>query len=175
MGKRPQKISVDELYEYARNWTAMRVRSFPLWDFDDIHHEAFLFGLKLAQNYNPAIGTVHQYLSQRLYDYVSRSYYKKNDILVYREMKKNRKMGPREYRSLLTYRPNSELPDPGYTDEQLHDSPDLSSLSDTIYETALLLGQGKTQRQCSNAAGVSEGAISKRVSKLRDLLDPRIE
>jgi hypothetical protein len=154
----------------------MRLHSFPQWEFDDIHHEAFVFGVKLAPNYNPKTGTMNQYLSQRLYDYVSRSYYKKNDIVVQRKRdKKTRKMGPREYRALLVYLPTEKLPDMGYTDPELHDFPDLSCLSDSVYETALHLAKGKNQRECSDVTGVSESAVAKRVIVLRDLFDRHTE
>ena len=175
MEKRPQKISVIDLYQYTRGWTNIRLRSFPLWEFDDIHHEAFVFGTSLISSYNSQLGTVHQFLSQRLYDYVSRSYYKKNDIIVCREVCRDGRMGKRVYKNLLTYRPNSELPDSGYTDSEVQEHPDLSSLSNTICETAMLLAKGRSQKQCSEIAGISQSAVSQRVIKLRDLLNQKNE
>ena len=171
MGNLPHQISPEELYEYTHSWTALRLRSFPLWDFDDIRNEAYVAGISLLSGYDSGMGTVHQYLSQRLYDYVSRSYYKKNDIVVTRKMNPDGSKGKREYRPLCVYVANyADLPMAVHYDPEPHDFPDLSVLPDSILEVAYILSQGGSQKKCATIQSVSEPAISRKVRKLRDVL-----
>ena len=62
MGNPPQSISPNDLYEYTHGWTAVRLRSFPLWEFDDIRHEAYVAGLGLIPKYDPEGAQVKGYV-----------------------------------------------------------------------------------------------------------------
>ena len=171
MGKVPHKIDDEELYDYVLGWTRMRLRSFPLWEFDDICHEAFVVGLQLVGRYNPYNGTLHQFLSQRLYDYVSRSYYKAHEIYVKRKMQRNGKWSKREYHPLLTFIESYDgLPGLLYIPPEPHDLPDLSVLPESIREIAYMLSNGNSQKDCATIQSITEAGVSNRVRKLRDVL-----
>lgn len=171
MGKKPQRMTAEDLLEYTHAWTSMRLRSFPLWDFDDIRNEAYVTAVTLLHRYDPDKGTLHQFLSQRLYDYVSRSYQKQNGIVVTRKRLPNGRWGKRQYNKPLKYMPTNCLPAPHHYDLEPHDQPDLSAFPRSLRKTAQMLSMGVSKSDCAKKDGLTPQAITFRMRKMRDLLD----
>ena len=160
-----ERLNHTDLYRWCRGWSHARQRSFKRWELDDITHEAFLCAVLLLEHHDPERGKYNTYLENFLYDRVRTNYNHLHDIKVTRELLPSGKRGTRVYwkwtKRLGPQHDKIEKPEKPSGIE-------VEELPEEFRELAYLLSRGIQKQDIAFERGVTAGAISHQLTRLRE-------
>jgi len=161
-------VKKDHLADATHKWTAMRLASFPLWEFDDIWDEAYLQATHILHLWDSGRGSLYRFLKLRLYERVRPQYLKDLGRVPTRKRANGRKG---KYETRTSYQlaqplhDNMEIP---YVNKEPFEMP--KGMKPEEQRTLDHMMRGLTQQQVAYAEGVSESAISQRLKRMRSRL-----
>lgn len=159
------QIGEDKLSEATHQWAALRLSSFPLWEFEDIWDEAYLQACGILKLQDPNRGNLNTFLRLRLYERVRPQYLKDLGHVLTRK----RVNGKYETRSSYPFaRSLKETDVLHHVQDSPIEIPDSLSLIER--RTVDLMMRGLSQVHVSRMEGVSESAIASRLKRMRTRL-----
>ena len=157
-------VSRDELAAATHDWTAIRLRSFPKWDFDEIWNEAYVQAHRILHLWNRNRGNLNTFLRLRLYERVMPQYLRDIGYVPIRK-KVN---GRYQARSNFLLAESLDGHDVEARSVKQFKMPD--QLTPIESRTVSMLMRGLNQKQVAQMDKVSESAIASRLKRMRGRL-----
>ncbi len=159
-----------DLYAYVRKWARTRRTWFPLWDFDDTVHEAYLVSCVKLRDYDSAKGNRWTFLEPRLFEPVWRKYC----AMTGKRIDRTRVNGKWMRRTIVPIEVQyHELPEIPIEDKR-HEGVDIPYLDGPAGDLADLLMRGLSLKYASRVRGTSQSASSGLLRRMRRELSEKL-